>query len=103
MLRTRGNVFAVTATLTAGVWLMQAAAPQGWLLAGNKPANYETGVDQAAVFNGRPSGYLLAKSDGDGFGTLMQEFSATQYLGKRVRFSAWVKSDRVTRWAGLWM
>ena len=27
-----------------------AAAPDGWLLAGNKPANYDTGIDRSAVF-----------------------------------------------------
>lgn len=93
----------MAAVLTGAAYLGWAAAPEGWLLAGNKPANYETGVDQTAVFSGLPSGYLLAKSDSDGFGTLMQQFSATQYLGKRVQLSAWVKSENVTRWAGLWM
>jgi hypothetical protein len=39
----------------------------------------------------------------DGFGTLMQDFRAKQYVGKRVRFSAFVKSENVEGWAGLWM
>ena len=33
----------------------------------------------------------------------MQSFAATNYLGKRVRFSGYVKSENITRWAGLWM
>jgi hypothetical protein len=33
----------------------------------------------------------------------MQSFSAAQYVGKRVRFSAAVKSEGVNDWAGLWM
>jgi hypothetical protein len=33
----------------------------------------------------------------------MQGFKADQYLGKRVRFSAFVKSEEVQNWAGLWM
>ena len=38
-----------------------------------------------------------------GYGTLMQQFRAGPYVGKRVRFSAYVKSENVTRWAGLFM
>jgi hypothetical protein len=87
----------------AAVLLANAAAPTGWILAGSKPANYDTGVDRATVYNGLPSAYLKAKADEDGFGTLMQSFSADQYVGKRVRFSGNVKSDSVTQWAGLWM
>jgi hypothetical protein len=30
-------------------------------------------------------------------------FTAAQYVGKRVRLSAWVKSAGVSRWSGLWM
>lgn len=103
MLHTARKAIVSGAVFAAAALLVQAAAPTGWLLAGSKPANYGTGVDQNAVLGGKPSAYLMAKSDGEGFGTLMQQFGATQYLGKRVRFSAWVKSDSVTRWAGLWM
>jgi len=39
----------------------------------------------------------------DGFGTLMQQFTAEQYLGKRVRLSGVVKSQEVAEWAGLWL
>jgi len=80
-----------------------AAAPQGWLLAGSKPANYDTGVDREAVYKALPSAYLKATVDQEGFGTLMQSFSADPYVGKRVRFSGYVKSGSVARWAGLWM
>ena len=80
-----------------------AAAPQGWFLAGSKPDNYDTGVDRDTVYNAKPSAFLKAKADQDGFGTLLQSFSADPYIGKRIRFSANVKSDNVARWAGLWM
>ena len=82
----------------------QAAAPPGWFLAGNKPASYDTGVDGQASYNGHPSAYLKSKDlHIDGFGTLMQQFRAHHYLGKRVRFSAYVKSADTESWAGLWM
>ncbi len=100
------NVYRRTWTvagIAAAAFLATAAAPEGWYLAGSKPANYDTGVDRETVFNKLPSAYLKAKTDQEGFGTLMQDFSADQYVGKRVRFRAFVKSDNVARWAGLWM
>ncbi len=73
-------------------------------MAGSKPANYDTGVDLATSFAGLPSAYLKSKGDPqEGFGTLMQAFAATNYRGKRVRLSGYVKSQDVARVAGLWM
>src|SRR5437879_1210479 len=97
------RAFLVTAALGVARIVAQAAAPEGWFLAGSKPANYDSGVDRSVLNNALPSAFLKAKSDAEGFGTLMQQFSASQYLGKRVRFSAWVKSENVIRWSGLWM
>jgi hypothetical protein len=83
---------------------LQAAAPAGWFLAGSKPASYETGTDAQAAYNGDPSVYLKSKEPvREGFGTLMQEFRANKYGGKRLRLSAFVKSEGVQEWAGLWM
>jgi hypothetical protein len=80
------------------------AVPEGWLLAGSNPGNYETGLDPQASYHGFPSAYLKAKPSAmEGFGTLMQEFSAGQYAGKRVRLRASVKAEEVGDWAGLWM
>ena len=71
-----------------------AAVPLGWLLAGSNPHSYETGVDPQASYHGSPSAYLKAKeSSVEGFGTLMQDFSAGQYAGKRVRLRASVKAE----------
>jgi hypothetical protein len=83
---------------------LQAAAPKGWFVAGSKPTEYESGIDTVAAYNGHPSAYLKAKvSSVEGFGTLMQDFRADHYLGKRVRFSGFVKTERAQDWAGLWM
>jgi hypothetical protein len=38
-----------------------------------------------------------------GFGTLMQTAGPGEYLGKRVRLFAYVKSERVSDWAGMWL
>jgi hypothetical protein len=83
---------------------VQAAVPQGWRLAGDKPASYEVGTDSQAVYNHLPSAYLKStETVTGGFGTLMQNFNAGKYAGKRLRLSAFVKSENVQNWAGLWM
>ena len=79
-------------------------APFGWILAGSDPENYVTGVDREAGYQGHASAYLKGKPTATkGFGTLMQEFSAAQYAGQRIRLSAAVKSEEVNDWAGVWM
>ena len=83
---------------------LQAAVPRGWFLAGSKPASYDTGIDAQASYNGHPSAYLKSKDPRiDGFGTLMQDFRADHYVGKRVRFSAYVKTENAEGLVGLWM
>jgi hypothetical protein len=77
---------------------------KSWFIAGSDPQDYELGIDANAVRNGKYSGYLKAKvADPRGFGTMMQMFKANHYLNKRMRFSAWVKSEGIEAWAGLWM
>ncbi|HEX8838665.1 MAG TPA: hypothetical protein VF748_17110 [Candidatus Acidoferrum sp.] len=83
---------------------VRADAPHGWFLAGSKPSEFETGLDPGRAYLGHKTVYLKSKQlSVDGFGTLMQQFTAEQYLGKRVRLGALVKSQNVTEWAGLWV
>ena len=94
------------AALAAGSLALYAEVPKGWFMAGTKPADYESSVDSGNAYGGQPSAYLRSKkpqADIMDFGTLMQNFSAEQYVGKRVRFSAFVKSENVTGWSGLWV
>jgi len=93
------------AALAAGSLALYAEVPKGWFMAGSKPTEYESSVDTGNAYAGQPSAYLRSKKPEvpEGFGTLMQNFSAEQYVGKRVRFSAFVKSENIERWAGLWM
>ena len=81
-----------------------AGPPAGWMSSGKAPQDYEMGVDKSVTYGGKPSAYIRSgKPTPSAFSTLMQMFTAVQYRGKRVRFSAQVKSDAVTRWAGLWL
>jgi hypothetical protein len=92
------------ASLMLTVAPARAGAPKGWILAGSKPASYETGVDRATAHAGKASAVLRSRvASVDGFGTLMQTIKADRFLGKRVRLSGHVKADHVASWAGLWM
>jgi beta-lactamase regulating signal transducer with metallopeptidase domain len=76
----------------------------GWFLTGSKPKEYELSLDSAVLHEGNPTHLLAFKvGSGKGFGTLMQMFKGTAYLGRRVRVSTWVKSEQVEDWAGVWM
>ena len=78
--------------------------PDGWIRAGSTPADFDMGTDRSVAHAGKTSGYLKSKvAKPGGFGTLMQMCNAEEFHGKRVRMSAWVKSEKVMSWAGLWM
>ena len=84
--------------------VVRAEVPHGWFLAGSKPSEFEAGVDPGQAYQGHRSAYLKSwQLTVDGSGTLMQQFTAEQYLGKRVRLSGLVKSQGVAEWAGLWL
>ncbi len=82
-----------------------ATAPSGWILAGSAPADYDTGTDTKTIHGGRASAFMASIQGAKlkGFGTLMEQCLPGEYLGKRVRLSAWVKSEDVRDWAGVWM
>jgi hypothetical protein len=78
-------------------------AQAGWHKAGDHPADYEMGTDETTAFTGSSSGFIKSKPNSQGFGTYMQTIDATEYRGKRVQLSAYVKSADIADWAGVWM
>jgi hypothetical protein len=81
-----------------------AQVPKGWRVRGSRPQDYEMGVTQTARHGGQASAFIKANpAPQPGFGTLMQDFKADAYRGKRVRLAGYVKTDNVEEWAGLWM
>ena len=92
----------VAFALTFSAISLCAAVPRGWYLSGSNATDYESGIDQTQ-YQGRRVVYLKAAPTTKGFGTLMQDFRADDYAGKRVRLSAMLKTENVANWAGLWM
>lgn len=81
----------------------------GWYTTGLGLEKYEFHLDHKTYHEGKQSLCLnsvdnleIDVQSGE-FGTLMQQFQAKNYVGKRMRFSAFVKTDNVTGWCGLWM
>ncbi|HNN93740.1 MAG TPA: hypothetical protein PKI03_15770 [Pseudomonadota bacterium] len=77
--------------------------PPGWYDAGNDPGSYAMILDRSVSYKGKGAGCIRSVNKPRGFGTLMQDFRAEIYRGKRVRMSAYAKVSEVQKWAGLWM
>jgi C-terminal processing protease CtpA/Prc len=76
---------------------------ENWFANGTTAA-YVIGADRGVAHGGSASGHVASTSSvTDGFGALTQVFRADQYRGKRVRFSAFVKTKDATTGAGLWV
>lgn len=77
-----------------------------WIMTGTAPEKYEMGIDHKTYNMGTKSATIKSIVDEfevDEFATIMQQFSAKNFLGKRVRFSGFVKTQDVIGWCGLWM
>lgn len=65
---------------------------------------YEIGIDSKGRLPNKPSAFLTSKAgDPAHYGTLMQNFVPTKFRGKRVRYSAYLKTEDVAHGAGLWI
>lgn len=77
-----------------------------WYKAGNKPNDYAVEIDRAVFYKGNAGVRIRSVAEkAEGFGTVMRSgLTKTEpYKGKRLRLSAYVKTDSVSGWAGLWM
>lgn len=79
---------------------------KGWITTGTAPEKYQVNIDYKIYNTGTKSATIQSVADefevGE-FATIMQQFSARNFLGKRVRFSGFVKTKDVAGWCGLWM
>jgi hypothetical protein len=74
---------------------------KGWFLAGSDPKSYQIGVVKDQERGGNV-GYIKSVKEANGFGTIMQSFIPSDYVGKRVRLTGYIKSKDVKDWAGMW-
>ncbi|QRN95132.1 AraC family transcriptional regulator [Archangium violaceum] len=78
--------------------------PEGWFVTESSPQLYEAGLDTQGPCEGNRSAWLRSRQgEPAGYGTFMQAFGAGAFRGKRLRFSAVVRTEDVKGWSGLWM
>lgn len=100
MKRTKAGLW-MAAALMASV--ARADAPKHWIKSGGAPQDYEVNVVPLGGPDGQAAAFVASKGASKGYGTLMQTVAAGPFIGRRVRFAANVKAERVRGWAGLWM
>ena len=77
--------------------------PKGWDVSGDAPNRYELGLDPAVTYEDHPCVTIKAGPDPSEFAALCQTIKAGAYHGKRLRFSAAVRSAEVENRAALFM
>lgn len=81
----------------------QEGMPNGWTRGGNAPLNYQITVDETVRHGGKASAQIqFVGTAANGFVSLTQACQAESYRGKRVRFSAWIKTEALGDYAQLW-
>lgn len=78
------------------------APPRGWFLSSSDPSSYRVGIDRNVFFSGTSSGFIESIKKPRYPGTLMQKIRGHDFQGKRMRLSAYIKTNKVEDWASLW-
>lgn len=80
--------------------------PKGWMPGAVNSPDYELFLDSTVRRSGNSSGSIKSKESiamPKGFASIVQGINAKNFLGKRVRLTAYIKSRDVKGWAGLYM
>ncbi|MEZ4317852.1 MAG: hypothetical protein R3F61_10120 [Myxococcota bacterium] len=86
------------------IWMLTslalAGAPTGWVAPTAKGYTVERDTNAK---DGSYSAVLRGAKGASKFGTMLQLLDPHAYRGERVRYSAWMRTEGVTDWAGAWM
>lgn len=74
--------------------------PLSWFKAGNQRTSYQ--VEKINENGNFMMSLYATKKSVDGFGTIMQKILADEYRGKRIRYTATIKTENAEK-CGLWM
>lgn len=92
--------------MTGGIKMNGNSKIKNWIITGTAPDKYQCRIDPDTFHTGSRCASIRSADESyaaDEYATVMQQFSAREYRGRRVRFSGFVKSEDVTGWAGIWM
>lgn len=84
----------------------QSSNINGWFKSGSASEKYDMTIDNSVLHINPQSAKLFSIVDNfeeEEFGTIMQQFKAQSFIGKRVKFSAFLKTELLTGSAGLWV
>lgn len=77
---------------------------EGWFKAGSKPGFYVIGKDSSVDYKGKAPLYIKSTENvTEGFGTIMNGMEAKDYIGKRLRLTGYIKTNKIDGKAGMWM
>ena len=83
---------------------LEIGVPVGWDLSGRSIEDYFVFIDRSIVYGGTASATLVAlEVEWRGYGKFQQTIRADNYAGHRVRFRAFVRTNKVDDWCALWM
>ncbi|MFI5218795.1 MAG: hypothetical protein ACHQNT_04840 [Bacteroidia bacterium] len=78
--------------------------PNGWVKRGDSPEKYDAGIDKGAGQNGKNAATIKSiEKNIEGFGSLVQNFNPSKFLGKKIKLTGYLKSNDVSGSARLWM
>ncbi|KKD07140.1 hypothetical protein [Streptomyces sp. WM6386] len=77
--------------------------PQGWHVTGSHPEDYSYGLDTQLHQSGTASAFIRAQASPRGFGAYVQTVRAANYVGKRIRLSAVMRTKDVAQHAAIWL
>ncbi len=91
--------------LATNIAVARADKPRDW---GGGGQGYVLTLDRGTRHGGQSSGMLVSEVDRGSFGTYTQWFAAEKYRGKRLKLTAWIKTEITSpaesgHGAGLWM
>ena len=103
------NIFNSTLRLVFLFLLMQICSfgqnNAEWLKRGSYAEGYEVGGDPTTKHGSENNGYIrsIIQIPNGEYGSFKNSMIPGKFLGKRVKISAFIKTDDVKGWAGLWM
>jgi hypothetical protein len=78
-------------------------AQDAWIKRGSDSLKYEM-MNHGSEYNNKKVFTIRSvAADIKGFGTYMQKMPATNYIGKRIKMTGYMRTDELNDWAGFWM
>ena len=77
---------------------------KGWIISGSNIDEYNIMLDNSSFHSGNQSVKISGSKNlnSENFATVMQQISAKNYLNKRVKLSAYLRSENIDGWGGIW-